>query len=206
MKITLKQRLKAVKELIAGKPLTYPETHQTHDLKKQFRRYAIVWKAKYLKYGIKGFQLGRRGKWTAKEKLDAIMPIISNEIGFLKQAEKLAIDEGTLLKWIQIYREKGVSGLECSKRGRKPENMKEKTDNKEQKTSQANSNEKLKDRIAVLEHENLLMQAEIDYLKKLQALVEKRGTSTKQKSSMNSAKAKNTKKKSNSANGSKSPD
>ena len=66
------------------------------------------------------------------------------------------------------------------------------------KTVAEDNQEDLKKRVEELEHENLLLHAELDYRKKLEALVEKRRKSERArrpKPSSFSSKAKNTKEK-----------
>lgn len=73
--------------------------------------------------------------------------------------------DGMLVNWISKYKENGYNIVE-RKRGRSPTIMK--------KTSPINKDETEKEKIKRLEEENLYLKAELEYSKKLRAVVQAR--------------------------------
>ena len=73
-----------------------------------------------------------------------------------------AIEESLLSKWYKIYQESGIDGLKLDRRGRPPKMAKKSKTSNETKTKEE------------LEKELEYLRAENEYLKKLNALVQKR--------------------------------
>ena len=102
--------------------------------------------------------------WTSSQKEEAVKRVLSGE-----SIVSVALDIGlrkhsSLTRWLKEYKENGYTIVE-RKRGRPPMN-KSSTNKKESLT--------LEERIKQLEQENLELKAENEYLKKLDALVQKR--------------------------------
>lgn len=210
MILTKEEKLKYVKAYKEGQTIPTPEGFES---RRAFKNSLLNWVKRYNKEGEKGLDRkrpsARRRIPTVEEKLAAILPVLNGKISLKAQSKNLGIHDGTLCAWIRRYGDKGTHGLECSRKGRRPENMEQQAKNERRKAAEAEeeSVDALKARIAVLEHTVLLQKAELEYRKKLHALAETRkgsGTSTRQGSSTNSAKARNSGDASGSRNGSPS--
>lgn len=176
----------------------YPESCKSRDRKRQYANNVKQW---LFAYRAKGADWLKRSNpsmlYSPEEKLMMIEPVLSGKASFSGLAKEYGIRASTLFVWARKYRESGIDMLKCSKPGRPEKNMKDKTD-KEKKTQVTDSDRinMMEEQIKDLEHRNLLLQAELDYVKKLRALVEKEkrnGREKKRPLSENSSKAKNTK-------------
>lgn len=98
------------------------------------------------------------------------------EITGRQQAIRCGVRPSSIVLWIKRYRKDGLEGLKSCHPRRKPKNMPVISEKKEEtdKTVAEDNQEDLRKRLKELEHENLLLHAELDYRKKLEALVEKR--------------------------------
>ncbi len=190
MKYTFEQKLAAVRKHMDGGGYSYPDGCETKSAKRSYSNLVRFWHSVYLKKGEEGLKHKEENTfYSPEQKLEIITPILIGRVSAKAHSRALSIDAGTLCAWTRRYREKGIDGLKCSKRGRPRKNMPENT---EEKKDAATDYEK---RIEDLEHQNLLLKAENEYLKKLQALVERKRKSELQKrrrSSARSSKAKNT--------------
>ena len=116
-----------------------------------------------------GFDILRTSKnqiYTKEFKREAIDRVLLNN----EPVWTVAIDiglcgDGMLHSWIKKYKENGYNIVE-RKRGRSPTIMK--------KTEKTSKNETDKEKIKRLEEENLYLKAELDYSKKLRAVVQAR--------------------------------
>ncbi len=191
MKYTFEQKLSAVKRRIETGGYSYPKGCRTGNARRNYARLARFWHSVYLKKGEEGLRHKEYDAcYSPEQKLDIIMPILIGATTMSARSRELSIQSGTLSAWVRKYRENGLDGLKCSKRGRPRKNMPEKTENKKDETVDD------KKRIKELEHQNLLLRAELEYRKKLEALVEEKRKSELQRrrrSSAHSPKAKNTK-------------
>ena len=132
----------------------------------------------------------RRGRDPASEEeqnlfpgreVRGIRPVILGETSLRRQSRIIGINSGQLHDWMKRYREKGMDGLKCSKRGRPGKNMEpieQERPETENQTSGTDGKEKKQEELErenrELKRQNLLLQAEIEYRKKLQALVEEK--------------------------------
>ncbi len=168
MKYTTDQRLRWVKLYLKDHIYEYPEMVFTCRGKKTFRKMVRFYASRYRAEGLGGIAHGRNRSFGRAEKLAAIRPILCGETCPEKRSLELGILDGTLISWIRKYRESGIKGLECSKRGRKP--MNKKTSAKKADRSLPGEEEELEK----LREENLYLRAENAYLKKLKSLVDAR--------------------------------
>jgi transposase-like protein len=105
----------------------------------------------------------KRAEYTTEFKIKVVKAMIEEHLGYKETGRKFGIakhphyGDGMIKRWEQIYLEKGESGL-------KKEKEKKASINKPKKSSVE------KDLLA----ENERLRAEIDYLKKLDALVRER--------------------------------
>ena len=114
------------------------------------------------KHGIAILKKDKNRKYTDEEKQDAIIRIVYNN----ESSCSVAIDMGmatttTLRNWVKKYKENGYNIVE-RKRGRST------------MTKQINKKETDKEKIKRLEEENLYLKAELEYSKKLRAVVQAR--------------------------------
>ena len=90
--------------------------------------------------------------WTKEQKLEIITPVMECLISTRKQARIYEISHQNIIKWIKLYKEKGIEGLENK---RKPGNPLVKYS----KRKELNELEKL-------EYENMKLRIENERLKK----------------------------------------
>ena len=117
------------------------------------------------KHGLDILRTGKNKIYTKYEKQEAIDRVLIN--GEAKWAVALDIgllSNGMLDNWIKIYKDMGYNIVE-RKRGR-PTMNKEKTKSKKKETKD--------ETIKRLEEENLYLKAELEYSKKLRAVVQAR--------------------------------
>src|SRR5574344_2988669 len=118
------------------------------------------------KHGLDILRTTSNRKYSKQFKEDAVNRVLLNN----ESIQSVAIDiglfsDGLLHQWIKNYKEMGYNIVE-RKRGRSPTIMKKpKTINKE---------ETEKEKIKRLEEENLYLKAELEYSKKLRAVVQAR--------------------------------
>lgn len=122
------------------------------------------WVARYNQFGSEGLIM-KHGTYSGDFKLSVIKYMHDNHLSLFEAAVKFGIpNSSTLGKWERIYYEEGAQGLYIDRRGRKPKMSSTKTKKKE-------INEETKEDL-IAEVQRLRMENE--YLKKLQALVQKR--------------------------------
>lgn len=199
MKFTFEEKLAAVKLHKEKGTYKYPKGYEAKSKKQVYRFYVQFWEAQYDRNGEEGIRHGLNSAYSPEKKLSIITPVLMGEITGRQQAIRCGVRPSSIVLWINKYRKDGLEGLKSCHPGRKPKNMpiiekKEETD----KTVAEDNQEDLRKRLKELEHENLLLHAELDYRKKLEALVEKRLKSERAKRptpSSLSSKAKDTREK-----------
>lgn len=200
MKFTFEEKLAAVKLHKEKGTYKYPKEYNTRNRKAWYASYVRFWEAQYDRGGEDGIRHGLNSAYSPEKKLEIITPVLMGEITCRQQAVSYGVRPSSIVLWIKRYRKDGLEGLKSCKPGRKPKNMPIISEKKEDtdKTVAEDNQEDLKKRVEELEHKNLLLHAELDYIKKLEALVEKRQKSERAKRptpSSLSSKAKNTKEK-----------
>ncbi len=103
----------------------------------------------------------KKPKRTWQDKMDMIQRVLNGE-SIQSVALSNGIQEDLLSKWYKIYQESGIDGLKLDRRGRPPKMAKKPKTSNEPKTKEE------------LEKELEYLRAENEYLKKLNALVQKR--------------------------------
>lgn len=198
MKYTFEEKLAAVKHYIKTGGFDYPDSCDTASRKHAYAGYVRFWKAQYELKGEDGLRHKEcNDVYSPEKKLSIIAPVLSFQVSCTMQSKKVGISHGQLQSWIKRYKEKGMDGLKCSKRGRPAKNMEPVKEEKKTEAGEAMEEdlESLRKRNADLEHKNLLLQFELDYAKKMNALAERKERSERmrrQRSSARSSKAKNT--------------
>lgn len=200
MKFTFEQKLTAVKLHKEKGTYKYPKGYEAKSKKQVYRFYVQFWEAQYDRNGEDGIRHELNSAYSPEKKLSIITPVLMGEITGRQQAIRCGVRPSSIVLWIKRYRKDGLEGLKSCHPGRKPKNMPVISEKKEEtdKTVAEDNQEDLKKKVEELEHENLLLHAELDYRKKLEALVEKRRKLERAKRptpSSFSSKAKNTKEK-----------
>lgn len=158
MKLTYEQKLEICRLKKEG--LSYRDIAKIFSLPK--RKIEYIWHL-YENHGEDKLK-HKFNKWTKIQKELAIKRVIDGESIYRVALDIGLTSNSVLSSWIKRYKENGYTIVE-RKRGRPPMN-KSSTNKKESLT--------LEERIKQLEQENLELKAENEYLKKLDALVQKR--------------------------------
>ena len=181
MKFTFDDKLKAVLYYLKYGSYEIPDDYASPNQKCRYRSIVRHWVSVYRLKGEEGLRHGNNHYYSPEKKYQIIEPLLNGEIGFETQANIVGIDHGTLFAWVNRYREKGMDGLKCSKRGRPCKNMEPEnqeiqapaepirpTEDEPQTLEEALlENRRLKEKLLYKEAREL-------YLKKLDALVEER--------------------------------
>ena len=141
--------------------------HSKYDAAKKFKIPSptpiMEWKRKYKNYGIEGLIKQQKSSYSGEFKQSVIEYMHINHLSATETAVKFRINTNSVLKWERIYYEEGPQALYEERRGRK-KNMSSKPKKKKL------NKEVEEDLIA----ENQRLRMEIEYLKKLNALVQER--------------------------------
>lgn len=160
MKYTLQEKYEAVERVIKGVVSCRASARILGTNESLIKR----WIDFYKKYGIDG--LRHEGKtYTGEFKLSVIKYLLNNNCSIDGTALKFCIKaHGTINNWLKIYKEYGEEGL-LNNRKVRPSIMK-----KDIKVDITKKPKTIDEAMAIIEYQ----QMEIDYLKKLDALVQKR--------------------------------
>ena len=181
MKFTFDDKLKAVLYYLRYSSYEIPDDYVSENQKCKYRYLVRHWVSVYTLKGEAGLRHGPNKKYTPEMKYQCIEPLLNGELGYEMQANAVGIDSSTLRSWLRKYREKGIDGLKCSKRGRPRKNME--PENKEVLTpaesiqpseDEPKTLEEALAEIRKLKEKILYQEARELYLKKLDALVEER--------------------------------
>ena len=181
MKFTFDDKLKAVLYYLKYGSHEIPDDYASPNQKCRYRSIVRHWVSVYRLKGEEGLRHGNNHYYSPEKKYQIIEPLLNGEIGFETQANIVGIDHGTLFAWVNRYREKGMDGLKCSKRGRPCKNME--PENQEAKApvepirpteDEPQTLEEALLEIRQLKEKLLYKEARELYLKKLDALVEER--------------------------------
>lgn len=175
-------KFKAEKYVVYGKH-SYREAARKFNVHQEQIR---VWTNRYKTYGKNGLIPKPIQKYNGKFKVDVIEYMYANHLSFEKTAIHFGLPSSTnVVLWKQMYDEKGAQYLLNNRniaidrvRVNRVKNKKTKQNN--------NSNTPTKSSISFKSNEELLkeiedLRMENDYLKKLQALVQKRTSQTNTK-------------------------
>jgi transposase len=156
MRFTKEFKLECIRKYKAGEHIDDPGgcSHETfqHVIRKWMRIYDFL--------GEVGLE-HKKPKRTWRDKMKMIQRVIDGE-SFSEVALSNGIYNDLLSKWYKIYQESGIDGLKLDRRGRFPKMVKKPKTSNEIKTKEE------------LEKELEYLRAENEYLKKLNALVQKR--------------------------------
>lgn len=198
MKYSFEEKMKAIEFYEKNHCCDYPESCKSRNQRRIYANNVRQWVSAYRARGADWLKRGHPSLlFSPEDKLRMIEMVLSGKATFNGMASKNGIKASTLFIWARKYRESGIDGLKCSKPGRQARDMKEKPDERKNGASEMDV-DRMRRQIEDLEHRNLLLQAELDYIKKLKALVEKEERERRRKrqpSSGNSSKARNTEEK-----------
>ena len=156
MRYTKEFKLECIRKYKAGEHIDDPGgcKHETFHNKVRF------WERIFDALGEVGLE-HKKPKRNWQDKMDMIQRVIDGE-SIQSVALSNGIQESMLSKWYKIYQEFGIDGLKLDRRGRPPKMAKKPKTSNEPKTKEE------------LEKELEYLRAENEYLKKLNALVQKR--------------------------------
>ena len=163
MKYDWKFKLDCVLKYKEGKRDFVPQSNNRRTFLLQVR----CWVKAYDDLGIDGLKHSPfNNEWTAEQRFELVTKVLAGE-SIKSVARNAHISCGQLYQWVKKYREKGMDGLKCLKKGRPPKggfsiNIMPKKKAKLTPTEQ----EELK----LLREKNKYLEAENLYLKKLRAL------------------------------------
>lgn len=157
MRFTKEFKLECIKKYKSGEHIDDPGGCKHNTFAATVRKWVRI----YDSMGEAGLE-HKKPKRTWEDKLGLVQRVIGGE-----SAQSVALSRGfkgdLLLKWVRIYREKGIDGLKSSGRKGRPPKM----PNKPKPPNGPKTVEEL-------ERENEELRAENEYLKKLSALVQGR--------------------------------
>ena len=156
MRFTKEFKLECVQKYKDGEPINDPGGCKHKSFVDIVRRWVRI----YDSVGEVGLEHHFKTR-TWQDKLALIQRVMDGE-SLQSVSIENAISESLLSKWFKIYRESGIDGLKLDKRGRPPKMAKKPKTSNEIKTKEE------------LEKELEYLRAENEYLKKLNALVQKR--------------------------------
>ena len=156
MRFTKEFKLECIRKYKSGERIDDPGgcKHAT------FRNNVLEWIRIYDCLGEVGLE-HKKPKRNWQDKMDMIQRVIDGE-SIKSVAYSNGIKGSLLSKWYKIYQESGIDGLKLDRRGRPPKMAKKPKTSNEPKTKEE------------LEKELEYLRAENEYLKKLNALVQKR--------------------------------
>ncbi len=156
MRFTKEFKLECVQKYKDGERINDPGGCKHKSFVDTVRRWARI----YDSVGEVGLEHRFKMK-TWQDKLALIQRVVDGE-SLQSVSIDNAIEESLLSKWFRIYQEFGIDGLKLDRRGRHPKMAKKPKTPNEPKTKEE------------LEKELEYLRAENEYLKKLNALVQKR--------------------------------
>jgi transposase len=157
-KLTYEDKVKIYQERKQGKSIVY--LSKKYNIRRDYINYLI---RIIEKHGLDVLRKNNNRKYTQEEKENAVIRVINGESVCSVAVDVGLLTNSILRKWIKNYKENGYNIVE-RKRGRST--MPKVTKKKENETD--------KEKIKRLEEENLYLKAELEYSKKLRAVVQAR--------------------------------
>lgn len=156
MRFTKEFKLDCVQKYKDGEPINDPGGCKHKTFVDTVRRWTRI----YDSMGEAGLE-HKKPKRAWQDKMNMIQRVLNGE-SISEVAYSNGIQEDLLSKWYKIYQESGIDGLKLDRRGRPPKMAKKSKTSNEPRTKKE------------LEKELEYLRAENEYLKKLNALVQKR--------------------------------
>lgn len=165
MKYSPEFKLECVKKYKKGERVYHPGTKAQRE---SFMNHVRLWAKHYDEMGLDGLRhSGKNRKWTAEERFALVSKVLSG-LSITGVAAEARVNPGQLCRWVKLYREKGMIGLDM-KAGRK---RKKPGPGPGPERAQGPVSEA--EELAILRERNRFLEIENAYLKKLDALVSKR--------------------------------
>ena len=161
MRYTKEFKLECIRKYKSGEHIADPPGITHH----AFHNMVLRWTSIYDILGEKGL-VHDKPKLSTNEILVLIKRVESGE-SYSKVAYSVGRHESLVSKWHKIYLQDGIDGLKSLKSGRPMKEIKPKIEDTKKPLT-------LEDRIKELEEINEYLRCENEYLKKLNALVQKR--------------------------------
>lgn len=125
------------------------------------------WVSNYKRHGISGLSLKNHMRYSGDFKLSLIEDMLANHLSLQEASTKYHINDSLISRWRRTYEQFGALSLFEKKPLGRPPKMKEKRPTSQKEKTSSDSYQELLD-------ENLRLRIENDYLKKLQALTQKK--------------------------------
>ncbi|WP_407890301.1 helix-turn-helix domain-containing protein, partial [Levilactobacillus sp. N40-8-2] len=172
VKFDLDFRIKVVTEYLSGNGST--------SLARKYRiseeSVILLWVSRFQKYGIDGLKLkSRKSEYSSQFKVDVLNWRKQHQASLPLTALHFNLSSPSIIwQWEKRFEEQGIIGLE-RKRG-KPKIM---AKHKQTKPAKSNNQSNTADELKQLKQENLMLKIENEYLKKLDALAQKKSADKK---------------------------
>lgn len=167
MKYSLKFKLECIEKYRNKEKLIPPKEFK--GLQSSFEHNVRDWSNAYKSGGIRALSKERQIILTPDEKLSLVMAVIAGG-SVNKIAAEAGIGHGNLSAWVKKYKQFGEEGLKCSKK--EIRESKQFTMSKAKKSKLSPS---IKEELKLLRERNKYLEAEVEYLKKLNALELQKG-------------------------------
>lgn len=132
-----------------------------------FLSHVREWAKTFDDLGIEGLRHNSYNKeWTVGQRFDLVAKVLAGD-SLRNVAKNAHIDSGLLYQWVKKYREKGMDGLKCLRKGR-PSKEEFSINIMPKKKTKLTPTEK--EELKLLKERNKYLEAENLYLKKLRAL------------------------------------
>ena len=135
--------------------------------RRSFLSHVYSWVKAFDDLGVDGLKHSSSNKeWTVEQRFELVAKVLAGD-SIANVAKNSHVDSGQLYKWIKKYREKGMDGLKCLRKGR-PSKGEFLIDIMPKKKTKLTPTEK--EELKLLRERNKYLEAENLYLKKLRAL------------------------------------
>lgn len=172
VKFDLDFRIKVVTEYLSGNGST--------SLARKYRiseeSVILLWVSRFQKYGIDGLKLkSRKSEYSSQFKVDVLNWRKQHQASLPLTALHFNLSSPSIIwQWEKRFEEQGIIGLE-RKRGK----LKIMAKHKQTKPAKSNNQSNTADELKQLKQENLMLKIENEYLKKLDALAQKKSADKK---------------------------
>lgn len=132
-----------------------------------FLAHVRAWSKTFDDLGVNGLKHSPRNKeWTAEQRFGLVAKVLAGD-SIANVAKNSHINKGQLYQWVKRYREKGMDGLKCLRKGRPPKEGFPISVMPKKKTKLTPTEQ---EELKLLRERNRYLEAENLYLKKLRAL------------------------------------
>ena len=161
-KFTLEFKLECIEKYKNHEKIEVPEDYKS--LPTTFFHNVRDWYHAYEINGIKALSTSGQNPLTLEQKVALVRLVISGRTVRSLAAEH-CIGHGNLSHWVQMYKLYKEDGLKCFTRGKKTKDLFMKSRTKKSKISPS-----VQEELDLLRKRNEYLEAEVEYLKKLDAL------------------------------------